>query len=149
MIFLTLLGIYITTSNQWFSWMDKVVFQVKAGDLNNKTYFFGALFICEKWFYHTLKLIWSFPWLSQISCKDFFCPQNCENRPEMGQRWVFKFIEKFGINFYWICSKMKTYIICCSCTNPIFGKIVQTKSLSANQIAGFFNQQYLQNKSVK
>ena len=30
----------------------------------------------------------------------FFCPQNCENRPEMGQRWVFKFIEKFGINFY-------------------------------------------------
>ena len=36
--------------------MDKVVFQVKAGDLNNKTYFFDALFICEKWFYRTLKL---------------------------------------------------------------------------------------------
>ena len=41
----------------------------------------------------------------------------------------------------------------CSCTNPIFGKIFVTeiwaKMISANQIAGFFNQPYLHNKSMK
>ena len=38
----------------------------------------------------------------------------------------------------------------CSCTNPIFGEIfvpeIWAKMFSANQIAGFFNQPYLQNK---
>ena len=41
----------------------------------------------------------------------------------------------------------------CSCTNPIFGKVfvpeIWAKMFSANQIAGFFNQPYLQNKSMK
>ena len=41
----------------------------------------------------------------------------------------------------------------CSCTNPIFEKIfvpeIWAKMSSANQIAGFFNQPYLQNKSMK
>ena len=49
---------------------------------------------------------------------------------------------------------MKIYIyLLCSCTNPIFGKLfvleMWTKMFSANQIAGFFNQSYLQNKSKK
>ena len=26
----------------------------------------------------------------------FFAPQNCENRPKMGQKQFFEFIEKFG-----------------------------------------------------
>ena len=41
----------------------------------------------------------------------------------------------------------------CSWTNPIFGKNfipeVLAKMLSANKITGFFNQPYLQNKSIK
>ena len=40
-----------------------------------------------------------------------------------------------------------------SWTNPIFGKNlapeIQAKMLSANQIAGFLNQVFLQNKSMK
>ena len=55
------------------------------------------------------------------------------------------------INFYWICSIMNIYI-CCSCTNSIFGKIfvpeIWAKMFSANQIAEYFNQTYLQHKSV-
>ena len=42
------------------------------------------------------------------------------------------------------------YYLLCSCTNPIFGEIlvpeIWSKMFSANQIAGFLNQLYLQNK---
>ena len=45
------------------------------------------------------------------------------------------------------------YYLLCSSTNPIFGKIlvpeIWAKRFPANQIAGFFNQQYLQDKSMK
>ena len=45
------------------------------------------------------------------------------------------------------------YYLLCSCTDPIFGKIsgpeIWSKMFSANQIAGFFNQPYLQSKSSK
>ena len=45
------------------------------------------------------------------------------------------------------------YYLLCSCTNPILGKIfvaeVWAEMFSANQIPGFFNQPYLQNKSMK
>ena len=45
------------------------------------------------------------------------------------------------------------YCLLCSCANPIFGKSlvleIWAKMFSANQIAGFFNQLYLQSKSVK
>ena len=43
---------------------------------------------------------------------------------------VFEFIEKLVINFYWICSTMKIYIVCNtannikSSTNPIFVKFL-------------------------
>ena len=57
------------------------------------------------------------------------------------------------INFYWICSIMKTYIIyCVSPQIPYLGKKfseIWAKMLSDNQIAGFFNQPYLLNKSIK
>ena len=45
------------------------------------------------------------------------------------------------------------YYLLRSCTNPILGKIfvpeIWAKVFSANQITGFFNQPYLQNKSMK
>ena len=45
------------------------------------------------------------------------------------------------------------YYLLCSYTNPIFGKFfvpeIWAKMSSANQIAGFFNEPYLHNKSVK
>ena len=45
------------------------------------------------------------------------------------------------------------YYLLCSWTNPIFGKIlvpeIWAKMFSANQIAEFFNQPYLQNQSMK
>ena len=74
-----------------------------------------------------------------------------KNGPKTG---FFEFIENFVINFYGICSIIKIYIICCvPCTNSLFGKIlvpeIWAKMFSANQIAGFFNQPYLQNKSMK
>ena len=60
-------------------------------------------------------------------------------------------LKNLVINFYWICSIMNIYI-CCSCTNSIFGKIfvpeIWAKMFSANQIAEYFNQTYLQHKSV-
>ena len=38
---------------------------------------------------------------------------NCENQPKMGQKQDFlKVLKNFVINFYWICSIMKMYIIC-------------------------------------
>ena len=50
------------------------------------------------------------------------------------------------------CNENMQYLLC-SCANPIFGKIfvpeIWTKIFSANQIAGFFNQPYLQNKPMK
>ena len=61
-------------------------------------------------------------------------------------------------NFYRICSIIKIAFVLfqhllCSSTNPIFGKIfvpdIWTEILSANRIVGFFNQPFLQNKSMK
>ena len=63
-----------------------------------------------------------------------------KNGPKTG---FLSLLKKLVINFYWICSS----------TDPIFGKSfvpeIWAKILSASQIAGFFNQPYLQNKSVK
>ena len=86
---------------------------------------------------------------------------------KLGQNWIKKafieFTEKFDHKFllnlfydenlyYVLCSY--TYIVLYSRTNPIFGKKIffpeiWSKISSANQIARFFNQPYLQNKSVK
>ena len=74
-----------------------------------------------------------------------------KNRPKTG---FFKFIGKFGHKFLLnSIYNENLYYLLCSCTNSIFGKIfvpeIWAKMFSASQIAGFFNQLYLQNKSMK
>ena len=72
----------------------------------------------------------------------------------MGQKQCFliywKILSLILLNFF---HNENLYNLLCSCTNLIFGKIVipeiWAKMFSANQIAGFFNQPYLQNKSMK
>ena len=45
---------------------------------------------------------------------EFFFPKNWENGPKMDQKQVFlNLLKSFINNFYWICSIMKIYIICC------------------------------------
>ena len=85
---------------------------------------------------------------ARFSGEKKFCLKKCENAPKMGQKWVlFKFIEKFLLNFYY---NENLYCLLYSCTNLIFGKFFFWdigKMFSANQLAGFFNQSYLQNIS--
>ena len=74
-----------------------------------------------------------------------------KNRPKTG---FFEFIEKFALKFSLdLLYNENLYYLLCSCTDPLFGKIfvpgIWSKMFSANQIIGFFNQTYLQNKSVK
>ena len=81
----------------------------------------------------------------------FFCPQNWENGPKLGLKQVFfNLLENWFINLTY---NENLYYLLCFCTNPIFGKIfvpeIWARMFSANQIAGFFNQPYLQKKSVK
>ena len=66
----------------------------------------------------------------------------------------FNLLKNFVIDFYWICSVMKIYtIFCVPAQIPYLGKSfvpeIWAKMFPANQIAGFFNQPYLQNKSMK
>ena len=73
--------------------------------------------------------------------------------PKIG-KWFFQFIGKFGNKFFLnLIYNKNLYYLLCSCTNPIFGKVfvpkIWAKMFSANQIAGFFNQLYFQNKSLK
>ena len=85
----------------------------------------------------------------------FFLPlklgKETQNGPKTG---FFQFIGKYG-NWYLmnLIYNENVYYLLCSCTNPIFGKNfvpeIWAKMFSVNQIAGFFNQPYLQNKSLK
>ena len=76
----------------------------------------------------------------------------------MDQKWaknmVFEFIEKFWHSFLLnLVYNENLYYLLSSCTNCMFGKIfvheIWAKLFSANQIAGFCNQPYHQNKSMK
>ena len=84
--------------------------------------------------------------------KNFFA-QNWEKGPKMVQKQgFFNLLENLVIDFYWIWSIMGIYTICCVPTQiPYLGKFcswdIGQNVLS--QIAGFFNQPYLQNKSMK
>ena len=74
-----------------------------------------------------------------------------KNGPKTG---FFEFIEQFSHEFFLnLFYNENLFYLLCSCTNPIFGKIfvsdIRAKMISATQIAGIFNQQYLQNKSFK
>ena len=83
-----------------------------------------------------------------------FALQKLENCPKMDPKQVFlNLLKNVGINFYWICSRMKFYSICCV---PVqipylknFSPETCAKMISANQIVGFFNKPYIQNKSLK
>ena len=82
--------------------------------------------------------------------KKNFLPKKVGKLTKNGLRKGFEFIEKFGhlflLNLFY--SKSLYYFLC-SYTNPYLGKFVLeiwVKIFSANQIAGFFNQSYLQNK---
>ena len=85
-----------------------------------------------------------------FSGKIFLRQKLTKNGPKTG---FFEFIEKFGHQFLLNLFYNQNLYFLCSCTNPIFEKTfvpeIWTKMFSANQIAGFFNQPYLQNKSMK
>ena len=66
--------------------------------------------------------------------KKKFCPKYSENGLKMGQKQGFS---NLVINFYRICSEF------------VFVLMTWAKMLLANQTAGFFNQPYLQYKSMK
>ena len=53
--------------------------------------------------------------------KIFFCPQNCENGPKMGQKKSFlNLLKLFVISFYWFCFIIENlHHLLCFCTNPI------------------------------
>ena len=74
---------------------------------------------------------------------------------KMGQKQGFlNLLKNLVINFYWIYSIMKIYIICCVPAQiPYLGKFLfvryRSKCSQANQIAGFFNQVYLLNEIMK
>ena len=64
---------------------------------------------------------------------------------------LFEFFEKFGDQFLLhLFYNENLYYLLCSCANPIFEKNfvseIWSKMFSANQIAGFFSQPYLQNE---
>ena len=71
----------------------------------------------------------------------------------MGQKQSFlNLLKNFVINFYRLSFLMKIYIICCVPAQiPCMGKFLFLRygPKWANQIEGFFNQQYLQNTSMK
>ena len=99
--------------------------------------------------------MWSCVHRTKFSGKICFAPKIVK----MGQKWGPKtgfssLLKNLVINFYWIWSVMKIYIICCvpaqiSYLGKIFVPEIWAKMFSANQIAGFFYQPYLQNKSMK
>ena len=63
-------------------------------------------------------------WQSRIFQKKMFCHKNWENGPKMGQKQGFlDILKNFVVNFYWICSIMKIYIIyCVPAQIPYLGK---------------------------
>ena len=83
--------------------------------------------------------------------------QGKKNFPLKLGKWVNKrvlnLMKNWVVNFYWICSSKKLHYLLYSCMDHIFWKIyfseIWAKMFSANQIAGFSNQPYLQSKSVK
>ena len=83
-----------------------------------------------------------------------FLPPKLGKWAKNGQKTGFsEYIEKFYQFLLNLLYNEYVYYLLCSCTNSMFGKIlvleIWTKMFSANQIAGFFNQPYLQNKSMK
>ena len=84
---------------------------------------------------------------SKICLEKQFCPKSLGHGPKIG---IFEFKEKFGYFSLNLFYNENLYYLRCSCANAMFGKnlvpVIQTKILSANQMAGFFNQLFFQNK---
>ena len=86
--------------------------------------------------------------LCVISEKKKFCPKNWENQPKNRFFWIYQkilYFTKFVLQWKFILFAMllhKSHI-------KIFVPEIWAKMFSANQIARFFNQPYLQNQSIK
>ena len=82
--------------------------------------------------------------------KNFFCFKNWGKGPKSG---FLNLKKNLVISFHRIYSIMKILLFAVFINNPIFGKNltseIQAKTLSANQIAGFLNHLFLQNKLIK
>ena len=121
---------------------------VQAFSWNCIVSFFWNLAWCQK-------LIWSCAWQTWIFWEKIFFASKLGKRAQNGLKTrFFQFIGKFGHQFLLnLIYNGNFYYLLCSCTNPIFGTIfvpeIWAKMFSANQIAGYFNQPYLQNKSMK
>ena len=76
--------------------------------------FFGIISLVFYEIWHGARNSWSCAWQSWIFWESFFLPQNWEKWPKMGQKQgFFNLLENLVINFYWICSIMNMFIICC------------------------------------
>ena len=115
--------------------------------------FLGIVSLVFSKFWHDARNPYEVVCDSQIFQKKHFA----QKIGKMGQKQGFlNILKNFVINFYWICSIMKIYIICCVPAQiPNWEKFwflrygIWAKMFSVNQIAGFFNQPYLQNKSME
>ena len=58
-----------------------------------------------------------------FSGKNLFAPKFGKMDQTWAKNKVLNLLKGLVINFYWICSIMKTYHLLCSCTGLIFGKI--------------------------
>ena len=71
------------------------------------------------------KPIWSCVWQSWIFWKNLFCSQNWENNQKWTKNGFLNLLKNLVVNFYWICSIMKIYIICCVSTQiPYLGEFL-------------------------
>ena len=78
---------------------------------------------------------------AKFSGKMFIAPKT----EKMDQKQGLNLLKNLVFNFFWIGSVMKTYMLC-SISNCIFVPEIWAKMFSANQIARFSNQPYIQNK---
>ena len=98
--------------------------------------------------------MWCCAWQSYIFWKNIFT----QNIGKMGQKWpeigFFEFwLENLVINFFWIWSVTKVYIICCIVAKKAYFKKSGSRDMIQNSLsqssARFLNNFYLWNKSTK
>ena len=76
-------------------------------------HFLGNVSLVFSRFWHGARNPYEVVCQSQIFWKKFFCPQNWENEPKMGQKLFLNLLKNLVVNFYWVCFLMRIYIICC------------------------------------
>ena len=118
-------------------------------------HFLGIVSLVFSKYWHGARNPYEIVCYSRIFWKRFLLPQ------KLG-KWTKKWTKNRFFKIYWkkyhqfslnLCYNENLYYLQCSCANPIIGKIlfseIWAKMFSANQITGFFNQSYLQIKSMK